>query len=199
MKRRDVITAIFAIALAACGGDSESKTTNAEPGTSTPSVTEAPDTAAPATTQAPTPTTIDPVAERVANALELAGTYSGEWNNTTFGSVGSIDAVLAVDEATAVVTLTLDLGGNVFGGSNPDPLVAEFSLANDGPFTGTNELFGEFSIDIDDAGHMTMTAPAVPGVGDREMTIEGDFVDGAFTGTYNIVGLAEGTFQAARA
>lgn len=46
--------------------------------------------------------------------------------------------------------------------------------------------------------HLSFTAAAIPGVGNREMTLEGDFVDGAFSGTYTIVGLAEGTFEASR-
>jgi hypothetical protein len=103
-----------------------------------------------------------------------------------------------VDAATAVGTLTLDLGGNVFGATDPAPLVADFDLSEEGPYGGTNDVFGDFTIEVDAAGHLTLTAPAVPGVGDRTMTIEGDFTNDGFTGTYTIVGLAEGTFAATR-
>lgn len=179
-----------------CGDDKKSESTTAETTADTTADTSsstAADTSADATT-----TTVDAVTERIRAADEIAGTYTGEWTNTTFGSTGTINATFSVDASTAIASLTMDLGGNVFGSPDPDPLAAEFDLHGEGPYAGTNELFGDYTIEYSD-GHFSFTAPSVPGVGNLEMTIEGDFVDGTFSGTYTIVGLAEGTFEATRA
>lgn len=194
MKTRALLIPVVALVLASCGDDKKSADTSAAD-------TSTADTAAPDTTVADATTTVapaDPVAERVAAAEELAGTYTGVWNNTTFGSTGSIDATFTVDTATAVATLTLDLGGNVFGAPDPDPVVAEFDLNGEGPYTGTSALFGDYTISYS-GGQLTFEAAAVPGVGGRKMTMEGDFAAGSFSGTYTIVDLAEGTFEATRA
>lgn len=179
---------MLVLPLAACGDDSSGDT-----GTTTT-------TAAPAvtTTSGATTTTGDAaVAARVAAAQELAGDYTGEWHNLTFGSTGSIEAGLVVDEAAATAALTLDLGGNVFGATDPDAFTVEFDLTSDGPYAGSNDIFGDFTVAVTD-GHVTLTAPDVPGL-NLEVIIEADIVDGVVTGTYDIPGLANGEFTAARA
>ncbi len=197
MKSRALLIPLVALAgvvfgTASCGDDKKSSD-------STTADTASEDTSAADTTAAAEPTTtVDPVAARVVTAQEIAGTYTGTWTNTTFGSTGSIDATFAVDAATAVATLTMDLGGNVFGSPDPQPLEASFDLNGEGPYTGTNDLFGDFTISYS-GGHLTFEAAAVPGVGGKKMTMDGDFAASGFTGTYTIVDLAEGTFEATRA
>jgi hypothetical protein len=194
--RRVALCIVLALMAVACGDDSSttggptttaaSTTTTAAPGT----------TAAPATTAAPT-TTADAVAARVAAAAALAGVYTGEWHNNTFGSTGAIDAALTVDEAAATAELTVDLGGNVFGASDPDPFTVAFDLSAGGPYAGSNDLLGEFTVEVEADGHVVITAPAVPGLG-LEVIMEADIADGVVTGTYDIPGLAEGVFDATR-
>jgi hypothetical protein len=189
--RRGALTLLsLALVVAACGDDAS--TTTAAVTTAAPTTT-----AAVATTAAST-TSLDEVAARVAAATGYAGSYTGEWVNTTFGSNGAIAVEFGVDAATALATLVLDLGGNVFGAADPAPLQAEFDLNAAGPYSGNDPLFGDYTIEIDDAGHLTVVAPAVPGVGGLELTLEGDFTAGEFVGTYVIAGLAEGTFVATR-
>jgi len=196
--RRGALTILsLALAVTACGDDASTTTaavTTAAPTTAAPTTTAAVVTTAGATT-----TSVDEVAARVAAATGYAGTYTGEWNNTTFGSSGSIDIEFGVDAATALATLVLDLGGNVFGVGDPDPLQAEFDLNAAGPYSGNDPLFGDYTVDIDEAGHLSVVAAAVPGVGGLELTLEGDFTAGEFAGTYVIAGLADGTFVATRA
>lgn len=189
MRKPVIAIAMLVLVAAACGDDDTTTTSTA--GTTTTATTAT-------TTTVAVTTTADAGAERAAAAAELAGTYTGEWKNTTFGSTGQIEATLDVDVAARFAILTLDLGGFVFGGSDPDPLVVEFDLVAAGPYAGSNDLFGDFTVDFDESGHLTITAPAVPGVGGLPMTMEGDLIDGAFTGTYTIEGLAEGTFTATR-
>jgi hypothetical protein len=187
-----VALVVVVFGLASCGDDKKTDSTTAD--------TAAADTSVPDTTPAeePTTTVVDPVVARVAAAQEIAGTYTGEWHNTTFNSNGAINATVAVDAATATVTISMDLGGNVFGSPDPAPLTTNIDLNSDGPFAGTDPLFGDFTIDYS-AGHLTFTAPAVPGLGGKTMTVEGDFAGDSFAGTYTIVDLAEGTFESTRA
>ncbi|HAX82373.1 MAG TPA: hypothetical protein DCY40_07400 [Actinobacteria bacterium] len=189
--RRGALTVLSLILIAgSCGDDSS--------GTTATVTTAAPTTTAAVVTTAATTTSLDEVAARVAAATDYAGTYAGEWHNTTFDSSGTIAVDFGVDPATARATLVLDLGGNVFGAADPDPLHAEFDLTAAGPYAGNDPLFGDYTVAIDGAGHLTVIAPAVPGAGGLELTLEGDFADGEFTGAYVIAGLAEGTFTASR-
>lgn len=190
MRRGAFIILSLVLIATACGDDSS--------GTSAAVTTVAPTTTEAVVTTAATTTSLDEVAARVAAASAYAGAYTGEWHNTTFWSTGSIAIDFVVDPATARATLMLDLGGSVFGAADPDPLHAEFDLTAAGPYAGTDPLFGDYTVAIDGAGHLTVVAPAVPGVGGRELTLEGDFAAGTFDGTYEIAGLAEGTFTATR-
>lgn len=101
---------------AACGGDSDDDGDGDDP-TATVAATEAPDeaTAAPtdAPTEAPTEEPMDDEPSFLANADGI--TCTGDWTNLTFGSTGSFEAVFAINEAGDAGTVTLTLGGNVFG------------------------------------------------------------------------------------
>ncbi len=50
---------------------------------------------------------------------QLAGNFTGAWNNTTFGSTGAARLNLSINSTTNVATINIDVDGNVFGG--PDP------------------------------------------------------------------------------
>jgi len=192
MKRITPAIAALALVAWACGGSGgDSSTTTA--GTSATTTTAA---AVTTTAAAGTTTTEDAAAARVAAAQALEGDYGGDWNNTTFNSTGSIEASLTVNAEAAFALLTIDLGGNVFGASDPDPFLIEIDLTQEGPYEGTSDLLGDYTVEVDDAGHVTITAPDVPGLG-LPMTIDGDAVDGGFAGTYSIEGLAEGTWSMA--
>jgi hypothetical protein len=203
MKTSALLIPTMLLALVSCGDDEKAAddTTANTSAETTPVETDPPATDPPATdppaTDAPTTTALDPIAARVALAEEIAGTYSGQWNNTTFGSTGGIDATFTVDAASALATIELDVGGTAFGGSDPAPLTAVIGLDGSGPFFGTDPLFGDFTIEYLD-GHLVFTALAVPGLGGKTMTVEGDFADGSFNGTYTIPDLAEGTFETTR-
>lgn len=165
--------------------------------------TSAPTTAAPATTAAPETTEADATTEAPATseaedprraALEAgAGTYSGTWTNTTFGSSGPMEMVIAVDGEEVV--FDVDLGGSVFGQGDPDAESARISIDELlGGETIESAVFGPLSMTIDPAtGTMTMTADAVPagGIAAFESTVTpGGTESGA--GTY-LVTFDDGT------
>lgn len=179
MTRKITFIALLALALAACAGGGSSGTTTTTSGSSTTGSTEA------TTTTAATTTTEDASAARIAAAQQFEGRFEGEWRNTTFGSTGPAVAEVVVDAAAKVATFTLDLGGNVFGASDPDPVVTDLDLTTDGPWEGTNDLLGDYTIMIDTEGHLTLTAPSVPGLG-MEMVVEGDLDPDGFQLTYTI-------------
>lgn len=156
-------------------------------------------TAAPVTTSAPETTEAAPNPLVVA-ALEFEGRHSGEWNNTTFGSSGSIDLTIEVDEAAEVLIVTTDLGGFVFGGADPDPITYELDLSIGDPdvdvyeFVVDDGLFGGGTVTLQGTG-LRFVAPAVAGVGGLEMIVEGELTATGMTGFYTITGLAEGTLE----
>lgn len=103
---------------AACGGDDDGDGDGDEP-TATMAATEEPmdATAEPteAPTEAPTEEPMDDEPGFLANASGV--TCTGDWTNLTFGSTGSFEAVFDINEAGDAGTVTLTLGGNVFGQS----------------------------------------------------------------------------------
>jgi hypothetical protein len=188
------LACVFVVVIAACGDDATTATTTIVASSSTTAA--AATTAAPATSAAPA-TTEPAVNPSVEAAVAIEGTYVGEWNNDTFGSSGPIELTIEVDEGAESATITLDLGGSVFGASDPDPIeyAVDLSGAPDA-FDVSDDLFGESSAEMDADGHFVLEAPAVPGLGGISMTIEGDLSEDGFVGTYVIPGLAEGTFEA---
>jgi len=200
MRRIAVLTLAVALVAAACGDD-DAATGDTTAATSAPASTGAPaSTAAPASTEATTASTSAPTTstavtttttEAAGNplleaALQFAGAYVGAWNNTTFGSTGAIETTIEVDEAAETATVTMDLGGFVFGGADPDPIVTVMDLTTEPPYETTNGLLGDASIDFALDGMLTLTAPAVPGLGGSTLIVEGLPDPVGFEMTYRI-------------
>ncbi|MEX2322917.1 MAG: hypothetical protein WEA29_04010 [Acidimicrobiia bacterium] len=178
MRRIIVLIACMGL-IAACGGSDaeETTTTGAAPTTTVAGAT---------TTEGEAPaTTMDEAAGRVAMAEALEGEYAGEWNNLTFDSTGAAEGVVAVDGT--LVTVTLMLGGNVFGVGSPDPVVLEFDLSEPPPYTTESELFGEATIDIDEAGVLDFEAASITSLGGMSLLVEGTVTAEGFDVVYRIV------------
>lgn len=163
-----ILVTLLGIVLAACGGGSPVATgaPSAQPATQAPgpTITQAPATAAPATAE---PATSAPQAS--TNPLGLAtlfqGTWAGTWTNTTFGSNGPLSLVVTTNPGAGTVTLTIDIGGNVFGEPDPDPDTVTITPDGDGTFTYDSERFGEVTVTLDvtaAGGEIKITAPDVP-------------------------------------
>ncbi len=211
MRRMAALILAVGLLVVACGDDDASTadtsatssraTTEA---TSAPTTsTTAPATTAPATT-APETTTEAPGNPLVQAALAFQGDHVGQWNNTTFGSTGSVAVSVDVNEDAALVVITLDLGGSVFGGIDPDPIVFELDLVLDPPYASSDDLFGASTADISDDGTVTIIAAAVPGLGGLTMIVEGIPDPGGFQMVYSILNpdssvFAEGTVDLAPA
>ena len=105
---------------------------------------------------------------------------------------------MTVDEAGGFALITIDLGGNVFGASDPDAFLVELDLVSGGPYEGSNDLLGEYTVEVLADGEVVITAPAVPGLGLEVVFTAAIADDGSVTGTYDIPGLANGEFTATR-
>jgi hypothetical protein len=112
--------------------------------------------ASPKPTPTPTPTPIPKVSatpDLLILAAFLEGRYSGTWNNTTFGTSGPVTADVKVDRTSGTVSLTLTLGGNVFGA--PPPPQETFTIKPDpaqSTFTGRSATFGDVTASFALAG-----------------------------------------------
>ncbi len=64
----------------------------------------------------------------------LRGTWRGEWHNETFGSRGDMTTMIE-RQSNGSITITNDVDGNVFGGSNPPPVTVNIMPNADGRFS----------------------------------------------------------------
>lgn len=106
-----------------------------------PGVSETEDTTE--TTEAPA------LAAAYETAKAFAGTYSGSWTNTTFGSTGATTATVVIN-ADGTASFTVDLDGLVFGLLDPPPKTLAGTYDENGAafqITG-DDLFGDLTIII---------------------------------------------------
>ena len=120
---------------------------------------------------------------------QLEGTWPGTWQNTTFGSEGDIAVTVAVAQNGAA-TMTLDIGGFVFGLADPDPMQLSGSYTADVmTFSGSSDLFGEFSAAVTSDGSIILSAPeaSAPGIASLEVSGTIDQEAEALSGVYTVV------------
>jgi hypothetical protein len=124
-----------------------------------------------------TSTTVALAAAEPASAViqDIAGTYTGTWNNTTFGSSGAAEVQIAFSGSDA--TFQVDMGGSAFGLADPPPV----------SFGGT-VVAGDLQVDATGTvpyGHVEGTIDGDTGVVDflLTMTSRPDIVSVDVTGT----------------
>jgi hypothetical protein len=198
--RRKLLIVLTAVAVlgAACGSSNDADPAPADVEVADPAPTDPPatdppatdpPTTAPATTDPPTtdPPATDPPEPEPDPLLELArgvvGTWSGEWNNTTFGSTGPISGDIVLDEDAMELTVNTDVGGNVFGASDPDPELLVLPLRA-GDHTGSSDTFGDWTLTIDESGTFSMVAINLPALAGATFTLEGALTESGIDATY---------------
>lgn len=87
------------------------------------------------------PTTSDQVRGLILSATELAGTWTGPWNNVTFGSTGNAAIVVTPNVPARTAQFGVTLTGNVFGGSAPPPETETATLTPDGIAINSQSAF----------------------------------------------------------
>ena len=163
--------------LVACGGGNTAAKTKSTP-TPTPTPTPSP----------------SPTLDVGAQAAAAAGTYKGSWKNTTFGSTGTVTAVISVDQATLVVSAQLTVTGNVFGGAQPptETFSGKVDPAGSLGFSGHSATYGDFTITSAGPGAFVMKAQDIPGGRIDHFEADGSFAPGTISGTYTAF-LKDGT------
>jgi len=103
----------------------------------------------------------------------LVGNWDGAWYNHTFGSTGAATLQVTYSAASQTLTVTVDMDGSVFGGSDPPPETITTTLTGAG-FTVTRDsvYFGDIAITIDTNGVVTGEL-SDPGAGIETVKIEG--------------------------
>lgn len=130
-----------------------------------------------------------------------AGTYTGEWQNLTFGTTGDTSMVVEI-EPTGSAEFTIDLDGFVFGLINPDPKTYASVYDADGIIFSAqdDDLFGDLTIAVEpndnDTAQFEITALDIP-MGDIDQleatgTLYTDSLDLNYTITFNDTTTAEG-------
>ncbi len=105
---------------------------------------------------------------------QAAGTYLGSWFNQTFFSNGPAATTVTINPATGAATVTVDLGGNVFGGSDPPPETFSFMLSpGGGTFQTNSPIFGTTTTMVDARGRFWSDSPNVPAPGIDRFTASG--------------------------
>jgi hypothetical protein len=131
----------------------------------------------------------------VSIAERFAGTYTGTWKNTTFGSSGSIKVEVAVDPSAKTAKVTTTLGGNVFGAPAPPPETVTIQLASlqpGQPATITSPLFGQLTLSVKEDGTIVADSPDVPSAAITTFHAELHQTATGLDGTYRVA-LASGT------
>ena len=179
MRRFAVVVALLAVV--ACGGSSSA--------------------AAKSPTPSPSPSPhASPSLDTLALFSSFEGTYTGTWTNQTYGSTGSITAVIKLDHSAGTITATLTLGGNVFGAAAPAPETVTFkptgAISLD--ITGHSATFGDVAVSFAPAASgatISFKAANVPSPRVSTLTVGGTITGTTMSMTYT-VGFRDGTADA---
>ncbi len=106
----------------------------------------------------------------------LEGFWRGTWYNITFSSTDSAFLDINVDEVNNTLSMTLDLDGNVFGGSDPDPVTMTGNYDENGfSITGNSPTYGDMYFTGDAAGFINGRLPNVPNPAIDSTTMNGTY------------------------
>jgi hypothetical protein len=148
----------------------------------TPTATVPPATAPPATatptraagTATPTPTSI---------AVGYAGNWTGQWNNTTFGTSGMATLVDTVNTVAQTFDATFTLFGNVFGAPAPPPPMHFSGSYASGSFHQNATPIGDITINFPSPGTFVGSLQNVPNPNIARV----DFMGTATTSQINMI------------
>ncbi len=124
----------------------------------------------------------------------VKGKWTGEWNNTTFGSTGDIFANVKFKQDTEKFIPLLDFSGQVLGCSDPPSDTVTLKEGDgknkwdeDGFKVVTDsEAFGDFKFIYKDAGQKVTASGNSPCNPSTTFTMDGKLTGSKFTGTVDI-------------
>jgi hypothetical protein len=135
-----IVLAGLAFSVSACGGSS------ATTSTSTPS------TATTSTAVVASTTTSSGATDAYPLLASFQGHFTGSWNDTTFGTTGSMTWDITADPSARTVKVTVNVGGHFFGGSGAAPESISLTRLGEGAIAGHSSSFGDVSGTITPSG-----------------------------------------------
>lgn len=129
---------------------------------------------------------------------QFQGSFTGPWNDTTFGTTGTVAASVGFAESTQALFFRMTMTGNVFGSPNPAPTLLYGTVTgNTVTFSGNSDLFGPVTMIVRADTTYTFTANSVPSPNVSAFVMNGvmhnDRITGNYTVTLKIGGTAVGT------
>lgn len=123
-----------------------------------------------------------------SSAFAAVTEYEGSWTNQTFGSTGAAHGVLNISPPT--ISFSLDLDGNVFGGTDPTPLVLTGTLNPDmsatfNPVVG-HPTYGDVTGSATATGQLSATGTNIPNQFITGFSMSGQFTPAAINMTYTV-------------
>lgn len=117
----------------------------------------------------------------------IEGTYSGTWTNQTFGVSGPV-TLQVTDTSAGVLTVTVTLGGNVFGSAAPPPFSVAANLDSQGNLTisGGSSSFGTVQGSISANGNIQGTVTSIPSSSVSSMSLSGTYSNGTINLNYTV-------------
>jgi hypothetical protein len=171
MRRHHWILAFvigLAVLVAGCG----SSTPNSS---APPSAAPAQTPSAEATAAVVVTTTTDAALDAYPMLAGYQGHFTGSWNDSTFGTTGSMIWDLTADSAARTVEITVNVGGRFFGGTGAPPESIKLTHLAQGVINGTSAAFGGVSGTITPDGTLTITLTKLPGGLISKVEIMGTF------------------------
>jgi hypothetical protein len=124
---------------------------------------------------------------------DFEGMWRGTWFNNTFGSTDSAFLAITIDQGASTLEAVLDLDGNVFGGTDPDPVTLTGTYDNNGfSAVGTSPTYGDMFLSGDANGNISGRMPNVPNPGIDSTTLSGTYTETKIDLTYLVYFTAGG-------
>lgn len=130
------------------------------------------------------------------DSANFNGTYTGTWTNTTFASTGA--ASVTISENSGMLSVAVDLDGNVFGGANPASETFMATINTNDATIGTavtSTVYGDVTATLGGNGTLTISGINIPGSVDT-FSLTGSIVNGQIQANVTITFDAGGSAAA---
>jgi hypothetical protein len=171
----------LAVFVAACGSSASTQSSAPVPASASAPPTVAAQTPSPVSTSTgvtATLTTANGATDAYPLVAAYQGHFTGSWNDSTFGTTGSMVWDISADPSARTVDITVDVGGHFFGGSGGPPESIKLTHLAQGVINGNSAAFGDVSGTIAPDGTLTITLTNIPGGVISKVEIMGTFTGG---------------------
>ena len=123
---------------------------------------------------------------QINNIKSMEGTWTGQWDNTTYGSQGSVNLIITVDEGSNTAHGEWDVGGNILA-TPRDPFTTDITLTSDG-FTVdfSSPIWGDITGTGLNTGAFSGVATNCPDQNVQSIASTGLFNSTAITSTFSM-------------